>query len=353
MSSILKVNTVQPVSGSSLTLLGGTTTTSQLILKTTSGVGTTGADIIFQTGNNGATEAMRILNSGYVGIGTTSPGYLLDIKKSVTGQFTGLNIENTATSSGVYPVTDTVAMYFSKCGVMQGAIKAGIESEGNLNNSYMSFWTLTNWSDTEKMRITSAGNVGIGTVTPQATSGYTSLTINGTSGGILDLCTGDTKVCELAGNNTASSIAVPGSRYFEIYTNGSSRVIVSSAGAIRFPAYGAGTLVTDGSGNITASSDEKLKDIQGDVEYGLNEVLSLVGKKWKWKSATKYDSVGIYMGYTAQGVEAVIPEAVGQMQNGDKTLAYHSLLPVFSNAIKELNDIIIAQNKRIEALEKK
>jgi len=54
-------------------LIGGTTTTSALTYKTTTGVGTTGADHIFQVGNNGATEAMRILNSGSVGIGTTSP----------------------------------------------------------------------------------------------------------------------------------------------------------------------------------------------------------------------------------------------------------------------------------------
>ena len=35
---------------------------------------------------------------------------------------------------------------------------------------------------------------------------------------------------------------------------GTQRMIINSAGAIRFNAYGAGTLVTDASGNITASS---------------------------------------------------------------------------------------------------
>ena len=55
-------------------ILGGTGTTSTLTLQTTSGVGTTNADMIFKVGNNGATEAMRILNSGSVGIGTSSPG---------------------------------------------------------------------------------------------------------------------------------------------------------------------------------------------------------------------------------------------------------------------------------------
>lgn len=55
------------------TLIGGTGTTDDLILRTTSGVGASGADMIFQTGNNGATEAIRILYNGNVGIGITAP----------------------------------------------------------------------------------------------------------------------------------------------------------------------------------------------------------------------------------------------------------------------------------------
>lgn len=61
------------------TIIGGSTTTSSLTHQTTTGVGTTGADHIFVVGNNGATEAMRILNSGLIGINNSSPTYQLDI----------------------------------------------------------------------------------------------------------------------------------------------------------------------------------------------------------------------------------------------------------------------------------
>ncbi len=79
-------------------LIGGTSTTQTLTYKTTTGVGTTGADHIFQTGNNGATEAMRILNSGDVGIGTPGPGHKLDVAGSInisTGsayKYNGVNV---------------------------------------------------------------------------------------------------------------------------------------------------------------------------------------------------------------------------------------------------------------------
>ena len=68
-------------------IIGGTGTTSDLTLQTTSGVGTTGADMHFLVGNNGATEAMTILNGGNVGIGTTSPNYKLTVKSPGVSTF--------------------------------------------------------------------------------------------------------------------------------------------------------------------------------------------------------------------------------------------------------------------------
>lgn len=71
------------------TIIGGTGTTDDLLLQTTSGVGATGADMIFKGGNNGATEFMRILNSGNVGIGTTAPGTKLHVGGTVKTGTTG------------------------------------------------------------------------------------------------------------------------------------------------------------------------------------------------------------------------------------------------------------------------
>lgn len=78
-------------------VIGGTGTTSTLSLRSTSGVGATGADILFQTGNNGATEAARIVNNGDFGILNTDP------TTPLSGQFSlqGLAVGNTSGSYGI------------------------------------------------------------------------------------------------------------------------------------------------------------------------------------------------------------------------------------------------------------
>lgn len=89
------------------TLIGGTGTTDALILRVTSGVGTTGADMIFQGGNNGATEFARFLNSGNFGIGIAAPTAILHVfgsgatlqRNSATNPTVGLRLRNDDTTT--------------------------------------------------------------------------------------------------------------------------------------------------------------------------------------------------------------------------------------------------------------
>lgn len=67
------------------TILGGSSTSSDLTFQTTSGVGATGADMHFLVGSNGGTEAMTILNNGNVGIGTIGPSKKLEISGGSEG----------------------------------------------------------------------------------------------------------------------------------------------------------------------------------------------------------------------------------------------------------------------------
>lgn len=104
------------------TLVGGTATTSDLTLQTTSGVGASGADMHFLVGNNGATEAMTILNSGNVGINNTSPGAKLQID-SATASAKGLILKTTddSATNNLFQVQNsagTALAYFAPSGFL-------------------------------------------------------------------------------------------------------------------------------------------------------------------------------------------------------------------------------------------
>jgi hypothetical protein len=100
------------------------------------------------------TERMRIDSSGNVGIGTASPSYKVDINNAVSriGDSTGLGflqLGSSSTASNNFHIGDNAGAF--------------IFYQGNYG------------SGTERMRIDSSGNVGIGTTSPACT-----LALNGT-----------------------------------------------------------------------------------------------------------------------------------------------------------------------------
>lgn len=129
-------------------------------------------------------------------------------------------------------------------------------------------------------------------------------------------------------------------------------ISITNAGAIRFPAYGAGTLTTDASGNVTATSDERMKNISGFYTTGLSALANIKPITYKWKAATKLDTKEFYTGFSAQNIHQNIPQAAGKMANGDLTIQDRPIMATMVNAINELHEIIKKQDARILELEK-
>ena len=123
------------------------------------------------------------------------------------------------------------------------------------------------------------------------------------------------------------------------------------AGGVRFNTYGAGTLSTDASGNITASSDEALKDEIEPFARGLGEILQINPISFRWTAASGLDRMNRYHGFSAQDVEAAIPEAVGVGADGFLTLQDRPLVAALVNAVKALAEQNAALLARVEALE--
>jgi len=134
---------------------------------------------------------------------------------------------------------------------------------------------------------------------------------------------------------------------------GLDRFIINTLGKLQIGAYGAGTLVTDAAGNVTAASDERLKKNITYSKVGLKEVLNLrpINYNWNKKSGNEMDST--YTGFSAQNVKANIPNGTGLDKDGYLTLQDRAILAALTNSVIELKKIIDKQQKEINRLKRK
>jgi len=158
-------NITQGVVGSNAGRLLIDNTTDDVQRIKVSRTGITG-QLAFHTGDD--TEHMRIDDNGNIGIGTDDPLGTVHIKKStiiadpVDTLVDELVIENATTNAGISIITNSVSA---------GTIAFGDDSNSNdgslsYNNTDRSMQIRTN--DTNRFLIDASGNVGIGTIQPEA-----------------------------------------------------------------------------------------------------------------------------------------------------------------------------------------
>ncbi len=330
------------------------------------------------------TEKIRITDAGNVGIGTTSPSYKLHVVGSI---YSSSNLTTAGSVTiGMSPApfwNAKFADYSDGSGLYIGSVQAGgyksisgdsyyfnsgnwysdntVSSIVSLISGSIRFYTNsgltanTNFTPSERMRITDAGNVGIGNTNPGDFSGDANTLVLGSTG------------TTLAGMTIANNTTGTGGIYFADGTDGTNKeyrgyfsyyhgddsltIGAGGAGRVSITATATdvfsgnfivdtNTLFVDAAGNrvgigtATPSASYKL-DVNGSVQatayyessdlrlkqiLNKHEGVDFGAIEYRWADAR---DAKLHWGYAAQEVQKWLPDAVNENENGYLTLDYN------------------------------
>jgi hypothetical protein len=110
-----------------------------------------------------------------------------------------------------------------------------------------------------------------------------------------------------------------------------------------------GTADKPGGGSWATFSDERLKDIKAPFSPGLRAVMQLQPLRYEYKrdNALGIKSEGEHIGFSAQAVQKIIPEAVSKNDKGFLLVNNDPILWTMLNAIKEQQTQIAKLNARL------
>jgi len=241
-------------------------------------------NLVFDVGST--SSAMTITSGGNVGIGTTSPATNLHVKSS--------------SGSAIFRIEDSA-------GNALGRLQANA-GDGNINLFEQNGYALTfGTNNTERMRITSVGNVLIGTTTA------------GTDLTRIASATNSANCLGLVSTDDASN----GGYIF--FRNSATNAIgnISRIGTTNAVAY-------------NTTSDYRLKEDFREIK-GLEKLSDIKVYDFKWK-----DNIARMDGVLAHELQEIIPYAVTGEKDAKEmqSVDYSKLVPVMIKAIQELNEKI-------------
>ena len=331
---------------------------------------------------SGASANNLVLSTGNVGIGIASPGALLDIQRQATDGSVPLTmlklvvreIVDVDTVAGEGPsidfhVSETGSYEANASGKIAVVRESAVDA---VTDAAMTFWTATDdAAATEKMRIESSGQVGIGTTAPGVLLEVSDTTLASTEGSVIRVSgTGNSVAAyaELAVYYHSSQFSDTGGTnapvtYLRHEASDGVAAYFWMADDDDFMGSTTSTNIGTTTGVVVGSSlasDERLKDISEDsFPYGLSDINKITPIKYKRKKGDTRDRLG----FGAQTIQPIIPESVQDTkecihgytyeQREDKTIErcvpkgdpsetklvmeYHQIIPVLVKAIQELS----------------
>jgi hypothetical protein len=319
-----------------------------------------------QTGETFANR-LYINPSGNIGIGTSSPNERLHVSGNISvvsssGTRIGFNTSDQFSALGT-----SIPQY----GIGYGWSTQPLGLSGYYGVAFFS-------ESSERMRITSGGNVGIGTGAPL----YKTHIVNGGGNAFLGISNqgvsnGDRQIrigfggggsdtfaqiqgtryniaddinisMQAGGGNVYIGLTSSGSNKFAVSAGGvTSDLYINSSGGVGSFTFGTGPVYASGGIlTMTNPSDKRLKKDIKEISYGLSDILKLKPVSYNWLN----DSInqGIQFGFIAQEVQEIMPDAIKEFGDDIKYLGLEkdAIYVTLVKAIQELSaEINILKNK--------
>ena len=318
--------------------------------------------ILFEVDAGAPANSLKVSSTGKVGIRTGTPV---------------LDLHITASDTPAQRLEQTTAGGFGAQTWDIGANEANFFVRDVTGGSRLPF-RIRPGAPTSSIDISASGNVGIGTASPglkldvrpsTANDGAVIFNTNTTTGGSDPLFLAVTNSTSNVSNASIESVSLAGAGAADfLFRTGATSAtgfgtermrILGSNGRV-----GIGTNAPDqllsvngdasktGGNTWLSFSDERLKNIKGRFNTGLKAVMQLQPIRYEYRkdNALGLKSEGEHIGFGAQSLQKVIPEAVTQNSTGYLMVNSDPILWTMLNAIKEQQKEIAELKGQVQKL---
>lgn len=305
--------------------------------------------IVFQVSAGAPANSLFVSSGGNVGVGTATP--VLDVHANTTDT-PAIRLEQNNTggfTAQTWDIAGNEANFFVR---------------DVTNGSLLSF-RIRPGAPTSSLDIAANGNVGVGIASPAqrlhahgaaaglpATNGTVQNGIarfsQASGAGVVDLGFGG--VAGTGWIQATNSTNLATNFGLLLNPNGGNVGIGTTAPTQTLSVNG--TAGKTGGGSWDIFSDERLKKIKGPFNSGLKAVMQLQPIRYQYKAnnALGLKSEGEYIGFGAQSIQQVIPEAVTTNSNGYLMVNNDPIIWTMLNAIKEQQKEIVELKRQIRQL---